>query len=165
MNGKSIAMINQVREMHSQNHSIKKIALALEISRNTVRKYLREMSHKASNVSGSGQVDWKLAIQERSKGRPIKRIYEELMPSMSYSNFTRILSQHTPKKVTIAIRLNHEPGEKTQIDYGDGLNLYDRTTGNVTSTQFFCGVLPFSSYVFGEFTASQKLPDFIRSHV
>jgi transposase len=156
--------------MYSKNHSIRKITRALNISRNTVRKYVREIDLESTALIGSSktavpkQIDWEFAAAERSKGRPIKRIFEELGPNLSYSTFTRKLNQQSPKKPIIAIKLNHEPGEKAQIDYGEGLNLYERLSGSEISTQFFCGVLPFSSYVFGEFTASQKLPDFIRSH-
>ena len=61
----------------------------------------------------------------------------------------------------MTIRLHHKPAEKTQIDFCDGLFLTDPVTGNKTLTQFFLGVLPFSSYFFGEFVLDQKLATFI----
>ena len=61
----------------------------------------------------------------------------------------------------MTIRLDHKPAEKTQIDFCDGLFITDRVTGNKTLTQFFLGVLPFSSYFFGEFVLDQKLSTFI----
>ena len=56
---------------------------------------------------------------------------------------------------------HHKAGEKTQIDFCDGVPITDPLTGKTTSTQFFCGVLPFSSYTFGEFVPNQKLATFI----
>jgi transposase len=67
--------------------------------------------------------------------------------------------QASPDQVTI--RLEHKPGEKTQIDFSDGLWITEPATGNKRQTQFFLGVLPFSSYTFGEFVLDQKLPTFI----
>ena len=61
----------------------------------------------------------------------------------------------------MTIRLDHKAAEKSQIDFCDGLFITDRVTGNKTLTQFFLGVLPFSSYFFGEFVWDQKLPTFI----
>ncbi len=60
------------------------------------------------------------------------------------------------------IRLDHKPGEKVQVDFSDGVWLTDSTTGKKTLTEFFLGVLPFSSHVFGEFVLDQKLPTFVR---
>jgi hypothetical protein len=109
-------------------------------------------------------IDWDYALKERGLGRPIKRIYEELGLTMSYENFSRLLKARNVKPSVAAVRLHHELGEKTQVDYADGLKIMDPKTGILLKTQFFCGVLPASSYTFGEFTMSQKLPDFIRSH-
>ena len=169
MNEKSRAMIDQIRQMQAQKHSIKKIAVALRISRNTVRRYIRQIAEVAvpelddTSVPVSA-IDWDAAVRERNLGRPVKRIFEELQPPMGYSHFSRLLKQHDVRKPTIAIKLHHEPGEKSQVDYADGLKIINPKTGAETKTQFFCGVLPASSYTFGEFSMSQKLPDFIRSH-
>ena len=58
-------------------------------------------------------------------------------------------------------RLHHKVAEKTQIDFTDGLFITERGTGKKILTQFFLGVLPFSSYTFGEFVLDQKLATFI----
>ena len=62
------------------------------------------------------------------------------------------------------MRLKHVPGEKAFVDYTDGIDIYDLNTGEVVSTELFVGTLPFSSYVYAEFTFSQKLFEFIESH-
>lgn len=168
MTGKSRAMIDQIRQMHAAGCSIKKIAQALKASRNTVRKYLRaEVAAITSALPPSPptpEFDWETAAKEARLGRPLKRIFEEMAPAMSYAHFTRAMRHHVKPEPTVAMRLHHEPGEKAQVDYGEGLMITDHRSGKETPTQFFCGVLPASSFTFGEFTMSQKLPDFIRSH-
>jgi len=164
-------MIDQIRRMRAEEHSIKKITLALGISRNTVRRYLRngQVDTSAGTVSAppaavADSFDWATALKERGRGRPVKRIYEEMAPPMSYSHFSRGIRARHPTVKAAAIRLHHEPGERTQVDYASGLMITDHRTGKQTPTNFFCGVLPQSSFTFGEFTMSQRIYDFISSH-
>ncbi len=163
--GKSQAMIEHILKMRQENHSIKKITLALGVSRNTVRRYLRKDSKNDNEYSPvDTKTDWSYAAGQYQLGRPLKRIYEELEPGLSYSQFTRTIKLFVKKEVNVAIKLQHEPGEKVQVDYADGLFITNPKTGVKTKTQFFCGVLPASSMTFGEFTMTQKSRDFIRSH-
>jgi transposase len=69
-------------------------------------------------------------------------------------------------KLNVVMRQTHKAGEKTFIDYsGDGLNLVDPKTGEVTKVEFFVAVLGASSYTYAEATLSQTSPDWISSHV
>ena len=110
-------------------------------------------------------IDWEYVRQEvYGKGTTVKQIQREVAPDIAYVKFWRafrekVSVQASPDQVTI--RLHHKPAEKTQIDFCDGLFLTDPVTGNKTLTQFFLGVLPFSSYFFGEFVLDQKLSTFI----
>lgn len=173
MNRKTEAMIEQIRRLHSEGRSIKMIAKALTVSRNTVRRHLREQGAEVRPESSAVTraalstlaIDWKTVAREIALGRPIKRIYEDLEPPVSYAHFSRLAKAHRPPSPpTTAIRLHHEPAQKTQVDYADGIPITDARTGKTTKTQFFCGVLPHSAFTFGEFTASQKTADFIGSH-
>lgn len=167
-------MIEQIREMYSQGHKVKKISSALCISKNTVKKYIRlidsgssEVQLKPGKLSSKRveQLDWAYILSQVSLGRPLKTIYNEVEPTTSYSNFTKRIQFRLPKSAPpAAVRLYHEPGEKAQVDYCDGILIYDPRTNKTTKTQFFCGVLPASSYVFGEFSLTQKSIDFLRSH-
>jgi len=171
MKGKSRAMKDQIRRMFEDGHKIKKISSALRISKNTVKKYLREDVAKdspdsfvAKDDQGHG-IDWDYVIGQLAIGCPLKIVYKEIAPSISYTHFTKLAKAHSPKELPrAAIRLQHEPGEQAQVDYCDGINVIDPKTGNAVKTQFFCGVLPASSFVFGEFTCSQKSIDFLKSH-
>jgi transposase len=170
MKGTSQAMIDQIRRLHAEGHKIKKIARVLGKSKNTVKKHLRDviietMDGENSQIKAPSSIDWKYAQEQVALGRPVKRVYEDMTPTMSYSHFARELRCRNNKISTvIAVRQQHEPGEKAQVDYCDGLLIFDAKTMSSAKSQFFCGVLPASSYVFGEFTASQKSADFIRSH-
>lgn len=164
-------MQEQIRVLLSQGLSIRKVALALGVSRQTVRKFGNPCPEaSAAEIPAATTTDWHTAIDwpgagsEMSKGTTIKQLHQELAPEVTYASFRRRLLASVPRTVAATVRLEHKPGEQTQIDYCDGISVVDRTTGECKKTHLFCGVLPFSSYTFGEFAWSQKLPSFIASH-
>jgi transposase len=64
------------------------------------------------------------------------------------------------------MRQEHRAGEKLFVDYaGQTVPVIDRRTGEIRQTQIFVAVLGASSYTFAEATWSQKLPDWLGSHV
>lgn len=162
----SVRMQAQIKTLSEQGHSIRRIARVLRLSRRTVRKFL-EPAPQLCSESGDWveTVDWDYVRQEiYGKGTTVKQIQQEVAPEIAYVKFWRafrekVNHQASPDQVTI--RLHHKPAEKTQIDFCDGLFITERETGNKILTQFFLGVLPFSSYTFGEFVLDQKLPTFI----
>jgi transposase len=162
----SVRMQAQIKIMSGQGHSIRSIARVLKLSRRTVRKYLEPVLQPASEGGGwEEKVDWEYVRQEvYGKGTTVKQIQREVAPEIAYVKFWRafrgkVSVQASPDQVTI--RLDHKPAEKTQIDFSDGLWITDPLTGKKAQTQFFLGVLPFSSYTFGEFVLDQKLSTFI----
>ena len=162
----SVRMQAQIKTLSEQGRSIRSIARILRLSRRTVRKFLEPAPQPASEGGGWMEtLDWEYVRQEvYGKGTTVKQIQREVAPDISYVKFWRafrekVSVQASPDQVTI--RLDHKPAEKTQIDFCDGLCLTDRVTGDKTLTQFFLGVLPFSSYFFGEFVLDQKLSTFI----
>jgi transposase len=60
-------------------------------------------------------------------------------------------------KLGLVMRQVHKAGEKTFVDYSDGLYLVDAITGERRKTQLFVGALGASSYTFAEATLSQTL--------
>jgi transposase len=145
------------------------IARVLRLSRRTVRKYL-ELGVVVAEKAGGWQeeINWEHVGEEvNGRGTTIKQIGREVAPEIEYVKFWRAYWEYgscvaSPSEVTI--RLDHKPGEKVQVDFSDGVWLTDRATGKKTLTQFFLGVLPFSSHVFGEFVLDQKLATFIGLH-
>jgi len=68
-------------------------------------------------------------------------------------------------KLDYSMRQEHRGGEKVFVDYCDGLNIVDPATGELVATQLFAAVWGSSNYTYAEVTLSQKLPDWIGSHV
>jgi len=162
----SVRMQAQIKTLSEQGHSIRRIARILRLSRRTVRKFLETTAQPPGESGGWVEtVNWEYVRQEvYGKGTTVKQIQREVAPEIAYVKFWRqfrekVSPQASPDQVTI--RLDHKPAEKTQIDFCDGLFITEPATGKKILTQFFLGVLPFSSYTFGEFVLDQKLPTFI----
>ena len=170
----SVRMQAQIKTLSEQGHSIRRIARVLRLSRRTVRKYLESTPCPPSEsglcaVAEAGgwveTVDSEYVRQEvYGKGTTVKQIQREVAPEIAYVKFWRAFREKVSPQASagqVTIRLHHKPAEKTQIDFTDGLFITERGSGSKILTQFFLGVLPFSSYTFGEFVLDQKLPTFI----
>ncbi|MEO5969175.1 MAG: IS21 family transposase [Bdellovibrionia bacterium] len=81
-----------------------------------------------------------------------------------YSRFCEHYSRYR-SKLNVVMRQEHKAGEKSFVDYCDGIPFLDPVTGNLVSTQLFVGVLGASSYTYAEASLSQDLPSWLSSHV
>ena len=91
--------------------------------------------------------------------------YRENQPQgYGYTQFCEHYRRLT-KKLSVVMRQNHKAGEKTFVDYCDGLWLIDAKTGERHQTDLFVGALGASSYTFAEATMSQTSSEWISSHV
>ncbi len=174
---KSRAMQNQILALRAEGYGIRAIARALKIHRDTVRAYLSEEdAHRKvrseSRPPDTGieacppwqdSVDWAGVRKEQGRGVSLKILWQEVSPQVDYLRFWREFRKRHPSAPEPVLRLQHKPGERAQIDYCDGIEILNLKTGEKILTQLFVGVLPFSSYTFGEFVSDQKLPGFIRS--
>jgi transposase len=69
-------------------------------------------------------------------------------------------------KVDVVMRQEHRAGEKLFVDYaGQTVEIIDRQSGEVKTAQIFVAVLGASSYTYAEATWTQRLSDWIGSHV
>jgi transposase len=80
-----------------------------------------------------------------------------------YSQFNELYRQWA-RKLSVVMRQNHRPGEKTFVDYCDGIAFIDPKTGDRVPTQLFVGTLGASSYTFACATLSQELPVWLDCH-
>lgn len=80
-----------------------------------------------------------------------------------YSRFAE-LYRHFERKLSVVMRQHHRPGEKTFVDFCDGLALTNLVTGDKEPTQLFVGALGASSYTFACATRSQSLPEWLDCH-
>lgn len=163
----SVAMQKQIFELHAQGLTARRIAKALKIGRNTVRRVL---SCGELTVPGSKQPEWAIGVDwekirlEVSRGVQMNILAaEHVADKISYSQFCRQFQKKYPELPTVTMRLDHKPGEKSFFDYTQGIDIVDRATGEVQSTSLFCGVMAMSSYTFGEFTFTQKRDELMRS--
>jgi transposase len=164
-------MQKQIQVLLSQGLSIRKVAHALGVSRQTVRKFGAEAAAETETQAPvhlaptwDAAINWQAVGDEVARGTTIKQLHQETAPEVSYTRFRRRLLEKVPKQAVATVRLEHKPGEQVQIDYCDGVMIVDSATGATTKTHLFCAVLPFSSYTFGEFVLNQTLPSFIGSH-
>jgi transposase len=83
----------------------------------------------------------------------------------AYSQFCDLYARWR-LKLSPVMRQVHQGGEKAFVDYsGRKPHLVDATTGEVREVELFVMVLGASNYTFAEATESQKLDDFVGSHI
>jgi hypothetical protein len=156
-----------------QGKKQRQVARILGINRETVARYwngsVDEISQEAEWVI---LLNWDHITDQVEHGVPRKILYEELAMENklpAYSNFCRQVSLHLQKKPPepkITMKIFRQPGHSVEVDYsGDSLEIINPATGEITKLELFVGALTYSSYFYAEFTYSQKLDDFIDSHV
>jgi transposase len=106
----------------------------------------------------------------KRKGVTLMLLWEEYQASCAgtayqYAQFCVHYRQYS-SRLKLSMRQTHKVGEKLFVDYsGDGVPIVDPQTGEIRRAQIFVAVLGASGYTFAEATLSQKLPDWIGSHV
>ncbi len=169
LRGRSISIMieQQILELFNQGKPIRKIAHALGISRNTVRKSLRDKPAREEIAkTWRDSLNWDEIRRKNAAGVQINQLHKDFAPTVSYWAFYRYFKQlKDAQPLPCSITLEHNAGEKTQVDYTHGIPIVDAKTGRIKKTHLFCGVLAFSGFTFGEFAMNQTLPSFLRSHV
>lgn len=164
----SRVMIDQIRELRAQGLSVRKVAQALKMCRKTVIKFI-EADGGVQSPQGPAWargLDWERIQKAIATGVPIKVLAQEFAPpEINYRIFWGEARRRSPVQQNPTIRMHHVAGERVQVDFSDGITIYDRATGlPLFKTQLFVGVLPFSSFVFGVFVRDQKKETFIECH-
>jgi len=128
---------------------------------------------QADTTKSSDKVlpDWVEIYQElKRKGMTKQLLWEEYTQqypnrSFSYPQYC-LLYRSWLKKQRRSMRQTHKAGEKLFVDYaGQTVPIVSHSTGEIRTAQIFVAVLGASNYTFCEATWSQKLPDWINSHV
>jgi transposase len=121
-------------------------------------------------AQGKPLPDWEVIHRERQrKGVTLFLLWQEYKAQHSegyeYSFFT-VLYNEWKAGLDVVMRQDHKAGEKLFVDYaGMTLAITNSSTGEITDAQVFVAVLGASNYTFAEVTASQRLPDWLASHV
>lgn len=162
----SVAMQKQILELHFKGYSGRKIAKSLKVSRRTIKRVIArgEAIASSSEPLWAKLIDWEKVRLEVSRGVQLNILAKEHAgDKISYVQFWRQFYKIYPAVPTVTMRLDHTPGEKIFFDYTDGIDVVDRSTGEIKTTSLMCGVVAMSSYTFGEFTLTQRRDELMRS--
>ncbi len=118
------------------------------------------------------QPDFAAIHRELQRGKGVTRqlLWEEYVEAnpenhYQYTQFCLYYRQWHDR-LKLSLRQTHRAGEKMFVDYaGQTVPITDLTTGEVHQANIFVAVLGASNYTFAEATFSQKLHDWIGSHV
>lgn len=160
----SSRMKDQIKQLHSQGYSLRAIERSLRVSVRTIKKVLgiAEPLPPAPKPDWHQSVAWdKVKDEVNRRGVTIKQLHREHAPGVPYLTFWRAFRELSPTTPEVTMRLVHRPGEKTQIDFTDGIAVVDPKTGIHRRTHLFTGVLAFSSRIYAEFVFDQRLPSFM----
>lgn len=165
-------MIHEIKRLSGLNLSQRKIAAALGISRNTVKKYLElgakipSPTKEPYSAPWATRVDWNQVKSETELGVCLYHYWEERIDvegavsgaAISYTSFWREFKRRYPA-IPIDFHKIHPPGERCEMDYkGEtrGLGYTDPATGIYVPCRLFGAILCFSQYVFMRVTADEK---------
>src|SRR5215472_7059630 len=114
--------------------------------------------------------DWASLHRDlRRPGVTLNLLWEEYRANapdgVGYSWFCDLYRAWT-SRVTLVMRQVHIAGEKLFVDYsGHTMEVVDGLTGEVQTAQIFVAVMGASHYIYVEASFTQKLQDWIASHV
>jgi transposase len=178
-NGLDLKKLEEIKRLLSLGLTNRQIAKAIGVHRNTVNKYVEKInqpnflnfeieSFVAESPAWTKEIDWENIRLEFLKGVPLNILHEELYDagkvSLHYSGFWKQVKKRLCLSEVTMVRI-FKPGDRTEIDYADGIEIIDPATGEIQKTQLFVGVLCHSRYAFAEFTWTQSSSDFLQSHV
>jgi transposase len=154
-------LVFEIHRLSHEGYKIRKIARALKLSRDSVKKYLNNPSPPKPLVVRTSKLDpFKEEIQRLLEQDPSVSgavLLQRLRPQ-GYTGGRSILGEYLqqvrPKKKRAYIRFESPPGEQFQIDWGHfGSLIYGKTP-----RKLYCLAVieAHSRMLYGEFTHSQK---------
>jgi len=187
--GVSMRKIKEILRLTQENGlSNRQAAKSIGVSRATVTKYLERAKDKDLTESDleirllftnkfSGYIkqghrhepDWQYIHNELKRPNvTLALLWEEYKAAdtqgYQYSYFAELYLEWK-KKQRISMRQAHKAGEKLFIDYGNGLSIINRTTGEVVDVNIFLAVWGASNYTYAEASLSQTSREWLMSHV
>lgn len=116
-------------------------------------------------IKNKDKLDFNYLINELKKPNVTKQLlWEEYKQTNNsgyqYSQFCHWLKEYT-KNLNYSMRQIHKAGEKTFIDFTDGLKLIDHLTGEIIKTQLFVSTWGASCYTYCEAALSQGIENWI----
>lgn len=130
----------------------------------------RVLFSEGSVVKDKREPDWASLHLELKKKHVTKQLlWEEYKSAQAdgyqYSAFCRHYTTWA-SKLQLSMRQEHRVGEKLFIDFsGDGVDVIDPKTGEVTEAVLFVAVLGASNYTYVEAVLREDLPTWVQCHV
>jgi transposase len=159
----------EIRVLQRQGKSIKAIARALGVSRNTVRKYLRSdgpPTLQAPSARASKLDPFKGYLQARVTAAapnwiPASVLFDEIK-ARGYEGGISILRDHMASlkpqaKPDPLVRFETPPGQQMQVDWG----AFRLGPGRLSA---FVATLGFSRHTFGTFVGDERFDTLMRCH-
>ena len=162
---------DEILRLKSIGRSKRQTAKLLNIDRATVSRYWNGPPDlPVSKIPAwAKKVDWDY-LQKELKSSTRKVLYEELSLTIdtlpSYQAFCSYLkSQINTDEVDVVIKIDRTPGASVEVDYsGDSVLILNPATGELHKTELFVASLSYSGYFYAEFTMTQRMEDWVRSH-
>lgn len=186
--------IREALRLRSDGFSGRQVAQSLGVGRATISEYFRRAGVEGlswplpADLSDSdlerrlfsyapgevrddvSQPDWAYVHAElRRKGVTLSLLWEEYRgvhpAGYGYSRYCELYTRWEGK-LSPVMRQRHPAGERLFVDYaGPTIDVVCPKTGEVRTAQIFVATLGASSYTYVEASWTQKLPDWISSHV
>lgn len=93
-----------------------------------------------------------------------QRLQEEHHYQGSYSSVRRFVRRLRPREAEVVVRVQREPGEELQVDFGSAGQLYDPVDGRLRQAYVFVATLSYSRHQYAEFVFDQKVPTWLALH-
>jgi transposase len=82
----------------------------------------------------------------------------------SYGSVRRFVRRLRPREPEAVVRVQCEPGEELQVDFGSAGQLYDPVDGRLRQAYVFVAILSYSRHQYAEFVFDQKVPTWLALH-
>ena len=189
---KSVSDIREIVVQLRSGQSNRQIAEALQMSRNTVKRYrawaeaegllaseLPELGELQTCLAetlggstppaqGSSVAAYREAVEQmRREGTEIAAIWERLKErgyAGSYSAVWRFVRRLEPRTPEVTVRVECKPGEECQVDFGYAGELLDEETGKLRRAWVFVMILSWSRHQYVEFVWDQTIATWLRLH-
>lgn len=181
-------LINRLRAGDSE----RRIAQDLRVSRPTVHKYklwatergyldpAQPLPDLASLLAALGPVhhpphmtsslaDYQEFVEQLvAQGVELTAIWQRLRENQgyqgSYSAVRRFVQRLQPDEPKAFVRVQCEPGEEMQVDFGSAGQLFDPVSGRLRPAYVFVATLSYSRHQYAELVFDQKVPTWLALH-
>jgi transposase len=170
----SLEVWMDIKLLRQQGHSIREVARLTGLSRNTVRRALRQKSPQPFQAPErkSKLDDFKSYVQNRFQECSLSavRLLAEIQ-AMGYTGsvvtirrFLQTLKGQKAAAKKMTVRFETPPGQQAQADWAY-CGRFPDSQGNTIAVYVFVCVLSFSRLLFIEFTTSMKIETLIGCHL